>query len=106
MGITSDFIATSFIKKARNKFLDTYLVKRGDKISGEIFLKLNKLNGYCKIYTYKKSSVNNPWKSYGLSDWEEEKKIKKKLDRVLNIDPDVWIIEIDDKLGNSPNFLI
>ena len=55
MSINSDFIVAAFIKEARKRFLDTYLIRRGDKSSGEIFLKLNNLDGFSKIYTYKKN---------------------------------------------------
>ena len=104
MSINSDFIVAAFIREARKKFLDTYLIKRGDKSSGEIFLKLNNLDGFSKIYTYKKTKISDPWEPYSSSDWEEEKVIKSKLNKIVNIDQDIWVIELDDKKGNSPNF--
>ena len=67
-------------------------------------LKLNNLDGFSKIYTYKKTKTNAPWKPYSSSDWEEEKAIKNKLNKIVNIDQDIWVIELDDKKGNSPNF--
>ena len=56
MSINSEFIVTAFIKETRKRFLDTYLIRRGDSFSGEIFLKLNNLSGLSKIYTYKNFS--------------------------------------------------
>ena len=104
MSINSDFIVAAFIRETRKRFLDTYLIRRGDKSSGEIFLKLNNLDGFSKIYTYKKTKISDPWEPYGSSDWEEEKAIKNKLNKIVNIDQDIWVIELDDKKGNSPNF--
>ena len=105
MSVTSDFIVTSFIKNARNNFLDTYLVKRGDFSSGEIFLKVNNLNGFSKIYTFIKTKIKNPWEPYGSEDWQEDNIVEKKIRKILNIDPDIWIIEINDKVWNFPNLL-
>ena len=104
MSINSDFIVAAFIRETRKRFLDTYLIRRGDKSSGEIFLKLNNLDGFSKIYTYKKTKISDPWEPYSSSDWEEEKAIKNKLNKIVNIDQDIWVIELDDKKGNSPNF--
>jgi len=104
LSINSDFIVTAFIKEARKRFLDSYLIKRGDSYSGEIFLKLNNLNGFSKIYTYKKTKKHNPWEIYSSDNWEEDEKIKNKLKKILNIDQDIWIIEVEDEKGNSPNF--
>ena len=62
MSINSEFIVTAFIKETRKRFLDTYLIRRGDSFSGEIFLKLNNLNGLSKIYD------NNQYSVYKLGD--------------------------------------
>jgi len=104
LSINSEFIVTAFIKETRKRFLDTYLIRRGDSFSGEIFLKLNNLNGLSKIYTYKKTKKHNPWEIYGYGNWEEDEQIKNKLNKILNIDQDIWIIELEDEKGNSPNF--
>ena len=104
MSINSEFIVTAFIKETRKRFLDTYLIRRGDSFSGEIFLKLNNLSGLSKIYTYKKTKKNNPWEIYSSGNWEEDEQIENKLNKILNIDQDIWIIELEDEKGNSPNF--
>ena len=87
MSINSDFIVAAFIKEAR-----------------KILLKSNNLDVFSKIYTYKKTKTSDPWEPYSSSDWEEEKAIKNKLNKIVNIDQDIWVIELDDKKGNSPNF--
>ena len=104
MSIKSDLLVLAFIKNSRKKFLDSYLIKRGDEISGEIFLKLSKLDGLAKLYTFRKYKKKNNWEIYGLDKWEQEEVIKNKLDKISSIDPDVWIIELEDEGGNYPNF--
>ena len=104
MSIKSDLLVLAFIKNSRKKFLDSYLIKSGDATSGEIFLKLSKLNGLAKIYTFRKYKKKNNWEIYGLDKWEEEEVIKKRLDKMSSIDPDIWIIELEDEEGKYPNF--
>ena len=76
MSIKSDLLVLAFIKNSRKKFLDSYLIKSGDATSGEIFLKLSKLNGLAKIYTFRKYKKKNNWEIYGLDKWEQEEDIK------------------------------
>jgi len=84
--------------------LDAYLIRRGDKVSGEIFLKLNNLKGFSRIYTYKKDNIIKCWQVYSLDAWEENKIIDKKIEKAMNIDEDIWVIELEDKKGICPEF--
>ena len=59
---------------------------------------------FLKYILIKKTKTSDPWRPYSSSDWEEEKAIKNKLNKIVNIDQDIWVIELDDKKGNSPNF--
>ena len=49
------------------------------------------------LYSYRKSNINNPWEIYGKESWQNDADIDKKLDKILSIDEDVWIIELEDK---------
>ncbi len=84
--------------------LDVYLVKRGEKVSGEIFLRLNNLKGYSKIYTYKKLNIDKVWQVYSSDNWEKDEIIEKKLEKAKKVDEDIWILELEDKEGNYPSF--
>lgn len=84
--------------------LDVYLVKRGEKVSGEIFLRLNNLKGYSKIYTYKKLNIDKVWQVYSSDNWEKDEVIEKKLEKAEKVDEDIWILELEDKEGNYPSF--
>ena len=84
--------------------LDVYLVKRGEKVSGEIFLRLNNLKGYSKIYTYKKLNIDKVWQVYSSDNWEKDEIIEKKLEKAKTVDEDIWILELEDKEGNYPSF--
>ena len=49
------------------------------------------------LYSYRKSNINKPWEFYGKESWQNDADIDKKLDKILSIDEDVWIIELEDK---------
>ena len=104
MSVSSEIIVKAFIKLMNKNFLDAYLVKKGDTKSGEIFLKVSNLQGYAMLYSYRKSNINNPWEIYGSESWQIDTDINKKLDKISSIDPDAWIIELEDKSGKFSSF--
>ena len=63
----------------------------------EEILKVSNLKGYSMLYSYRKSNINNPWEIYGKESWQNDADIDKKLDKILSIDEDVWVIELEDK---------
>ena len=97
MSISSEIIVKAFIKMANNNFLDAYLTSKGNNKAGEIFLKVSNCRGYSMLYSYRKTNKNNPWEIYGKEAWQADADIDKKLDKILSIDKDVWIIELEDK---------
>jgi|TARA_B110000444_G_scaffold244768_1_gene264538 hypothetical protein len=102
--LSSEVIITAFIKTARLNMLDAYLVRRGDSKSGEIFLRLNNLNGQSKIYSYKKLNIKNYWEIYGVDSWQEDNLINDKIEKIISIDSDIWILELEDIEGRYPDF--
>ena len=99
MTINSEIIVTALIKMANKNFIDAYLIKRGDINAGEIFLKVSNLKGYSMLYSYRKSEIKSPWTVYGSDSWQNDSEINKKIDNIIKVDSDVWIIEIEDKEG-------
>ena len=96
MSISSEIIVKAFIKMANKNFLDAYLISKGNSEAGEIFLKVSNLKGCSMLYSYRKSNINSPWEIYGKESWQNDADIDKKLDKILSIDKDVWIIELED----------
>jgi hypothetical protein len=99
MTINSEIIVTALIKLANTNFIDAYLIKRGDINAGEIFLKVSNLKGYSMLYSYRKAKIKKPWEVYGSENWQIDADINKKIDNIVKVDSDVWVIEIEDKDG-------
>ena len=103
MSISSEIIVKAFIKMVNKNFLDAYLISKGDSKAGEIFLKVSNLKGYAMLYSYRKSNINNPWEIYGRESWQADVDIENKIKKILSIDKDVWIIELEDESGKFSN---
>ena len=103
MTINSEIIVTALIKRANKNFIDAYLIKRGDINAGEIFLKVSNCKGYSMLYSYRKSKIKKPWEVYGFERWQIDADINKKIDNIVKVDSDIWVVEIEDKDGTFFN---
>ena len=85
------------------KGLYYYIPHRGDSTTGLILLKLNALDGRCKLLTQHRNFD-------GVLVWINalDKEIVKEQDadayitRATKYDPDLWVIEIEDSKMNNP----
>ena len=62
------------------------------------------MSGQSKIYSYRKSNIKSYWEIYGSTSWQEDNLINDKIEKIINIDSDVWILELEDKEGFYPDF--
>jgi len=73
------------------------VIRSGDPEAGAIYLKLNFLNGTCRV-------LNRTYGDEGERLWSsatgdapvDEVRADEYLQRQINFDPDCWIVEIED----------
>ena len=90
--------------------IPAFITHRGHESAGAIYLKINLLNGFCKIYSPAPAAFNaDPMASHDDRLWvdyfedkpQAETQADQWLAEQLSYDSDIWIIEIEDKSGNS-----
>jgi hypothetical protein len=72
---------------------------RGDPNSGTMILKINLLNGTARVLTEIRCDDERVWAPATNEDPMPEAAAEAYLARQAGIDPDVWLIEIEDKKG-------
>ncbi len=75
------------------------VLHRGYAKRGTIILKINFLNGFARILTESRMEDECVWTPATLTDPMPEKEADAYLAQQADIDPDVWLIEIEDKQG-------
>ena len=74
-----------------------YVLRSGDADAGALFLKISSRDGLCRLYTQMRAvSGDIAWTSAGAEPRMTEGDAIAYLKRQTNIDPDIWIIEIED----------
>ncbi len=81
------------------------LRRRGSAEAGAVFIKLDRLDGRAAVYGPAPQSEELPdgvdrlfFKIHG-DDWVDPAEAEARLKREIMFDPDLWIVEIEDRDG-------
>ena len=106
--LKSEILINAGIRAAERNFTNAYVTKRGDNEAGAIFVKINTLDGYAKLFARNlKYDLINENDVVEFVNLYPEKKIQnvdidKRISKEIEIDSDCWIVEIEDKEGRNP----
>ena len=75
------------------------VVRRGYNASGTILLKINRLDGTARVLSQVRYDDELAWSPVSRTDPMDEKAAEAYLAKQADVDPDLWIIEIEDKQG-------
>ena len=106
--LKSEILINAGIRAAERTFTNAYITKRGDSEAGAIFVKVDTLDGYAKLFTRNlKYDLINENDVVEFVNLYPEKKLQnididKRITKEIEIDSDCWIVEIEDKEGRNP----
>src|ERR1043165_905393 len=92
----------ALIRRAEVAGAQAYVVRKGSEDSGAIFLKINRLDGTSLVLDLARRGAEGDlvWVK-PLGDSADEEKSRAWFDRQVKFDPDVWIVEIEDREGRT-----
>ena len=80
-----------------------YIRQRGDKKTGVILLKLNGLSGLCRMLIQQRDMEGRMvWVNASASETMDDAKAEAYIQRAILRDPDLWVIEIEDRAMLNP----
>jgi hypothetical protein len=98
-GLSTELLISAQRRIAAREGVPVIVVRRGYGAAGTIALKINRLDGTARVLTQVRYDDELVWSPVGKTDPMDEKDADACLARQANIDPDLWIIEIEDKQG-------
>lgn len=80
-----------------------YVVQRGSYASGTVLLKINFLNGACRVLNQIRGIDGQlGWMKALKEEHVAESDADGYIRRAIGRDPDLWVIEIEDRSGKNP----
>lgn len=91
------------IRELSAQGIGVYVAQRGDKAGGLVLLKIADMAGQCRLLTQQRNIDGDLlWMAALKDDISDEKSADDYIARAKNRDPDLWVIEVEDKLMANP----
>lgn len=94
-----DLVVSAHIRLAAQQGVPIVIVRRGDPQSGAILLKINRLDGSAHVLMQARKGEELVWSAAARNDPMPEADADRLLQSQGAFDPDLWLIEIEDRLG-------
>jgi len=91
----------AIIRRAEVEGAQAYVAKKGVEESGAVFLRIDRLDGYALVLAQARRGQGELVWTRPLGDWAEESKAGDYLEKQMKYDPDLWIVEIEDRKGRA-----
>jgi|ERR1051326_4644011 hypothetical protein len=98
--LKSSIYVQALIRRCETAGASAYLVRRGSEEAGAVFLKLNRLDGTLTVMSPARRGDERVWMR-PLGDAADENRVAEYFAKQIRIDPDIWIVEIEDRQGRS-----
>jgi len=92
----------ALMRRCESAGAQAYLLRRGAEEAGAVFLKVNRLDGTFIVLARATHGAEGKlvW-TKALGDTTDEAKATDYFARQIKFDPDIWIIEIEDRQGRA-----
>jgi hypothetical protein len=97
--LKTGFWAEALLRRAETAGAAAYLLRRGDQDAGAVLVKVSKLDGTATLYVPARSSEGERIWIKPLGENVEEARIDAYARERGEDDPDIWLIEIEDRAG-------
>ncbi|MEP0964642.1 MAG: DUF1491 family protein [Roseobacter sp.] len=96
--LTARFWIDAYLLRLQLLNIPAFVVSHGDDTAGSILIKLNTLDGAAQVYqrTYNMLEDTRAWSVLLQGD---EAEVDETIRRQREFDPDVWVLEIEDRQG-------
>ncbi len=96
--LTADVWVSAYLTRLRLVDIPVFITKKGDATAGAVLVKLNTLDGRATAYQRSFDLMTGDRRWVVLSDGAEPD-VDAALMRQKSFDPDLWVIEVEDRDG-------
>ncbi len=109
MRLRADFWVAAYLRRCQSEGAVAVLRHRGAAEAGAIFVKIDRLDGSACLFAPAPQSaiaergVERLWMRAHTAPWIDPADVETRLRSEMRFDPDIWIVEVEDRAGR--NFL-
>lgn len=96
--LTAAFWVQAYLTRLRLVDVPGFVVAHGDDTAGAVLVKLNTLDGQAVVYQ-RHFDLNTGARAWGELLRGEEHEVDQAVARQRGFDPDLWVIEVEDRQG-------
>lgn len=96
--LTSEIWVAAYLTRLRLATIPAFIVQKGDGTAGAVLVKLNTLDGRAICYQRSFDLMSGERQWVVLID-SDEADVDASIAKQRGFDPDLWVIEIEDKAG-------
>ncbi|OBY27793.1 DUF1491 family protein [Leisingera sp. JC1] len=96
--LTARFWVDAYLARLRFQDIPAFITSHGDDTAGAVLVKLNTLDGQARAFhrTYDLMSGDRKWDALAEG---AEADVDASIRRQRQFDPDLWVIEVEDRQG-------
>ncbi len=98
--LTAEFWVRAYLARLRLAAIPAYVIARGDATAGAVVVKISTLDGRAQVFqrSFDPGSGARAWMVLAEG---AEAVVDGALDRQRARDPDLWVIEVEDRAGRT-----
>ncbi len=96
--LTSEIWVAAYLTRLRLATIPAFILQKGDHTAGAVLVKLNTLDGRACCYQRSFDLMSGERQWVVLSEGDEPE-VDASIAKQKSFDPDLWVIEIEDKAG-------
>lgn len=100
MRLTADLWVSAYLTRLRLVEIPAFVVQRGDATAGAVLVKLNTLDGQARCFQRSFDLMTGDRKWVVLVEGDETL-VDQSVAKQCGFDPDLWVIEVEDKQGRN-----
>jgi len=104
MRLRADIWVSAYLRRCEVEGATAVLRRRGASEAGAIFVKIDRLDGSAAVYgpapqSESRDGIERLFTRLHSADWITPDEAEKRLAKEMKFDPDLWIVEVEDKKG-------
>ena len=97
--LTAEFWVHAYLARLRLADIPAFVTSKGDATAGAVLVKLNTLDGKAEVR--QRSFDLDGTRTWVVLEAGDEADVDDAIARQHRFDPDLWVIEVEDRLGRT-----